>query len=82
MPPMSKVDLFAAIRRNSRAGLSVRALARKYPVSRRIVRSASCGWVRKGLPLCLESIKKWGKLRAARPNAGARPRLGVLAPAT
>jgi hypothetical protein len=32
MPPMSKVDLFAAIRRDSRAGLSVRALARKYRV--------------------------------------------------
>jgi hypothetical protein len=29
MPPMSKVDLFAAIRRDSRAGLSVRGLARK-----------------------------------------------------
>jgi hypothetical protein len=27
MPPMSKVDLFAAIRRNSRAGLSGRAIA-------------------------------------------------------
>lgn len=40
MPPMSKVDLFAAIRRDSRAGLSVRALARKYQVSRRMVRSA------------------------------------------
>jgi transposase len=40
MPPMSKVDLFAAIRRDSRAGLSVRALARKYQVSRRTVRSA------------------------------------------
>jgi transposase len=40
MPPMSKVDLFAAIRRDYRAGLSVRALARKYQVSRRTVRSA------------------------------------------
>jgi hypothetical protein len=40
MPPMSKVDLFAAIRRDSRAGLSVRGLARKYQVSRRTVRSA------------------------------------------
>ena len=30
MPPMSKVDLFTAIRRDSRAGLSVRALARTY----------------------------------------------------
>jgi transposase len=45
MPPMSKVDLFAAIRRDSRAGLSVRALARKYQVSRRTVRSAlSSAW--------------------------------------
>jgi transposase len=42
---MSKVDLFAAIRRDSRAGLSVRALARKYQVSRRTVRSAlSSAW--------------------------------------
>jgi hypothetical protein len=40
MPPMSKVDLFAAIRRDSRAGLSVRGLARKYQISRRTVRSA------------------------------------------
>src|SRR5262245_22703630 len=45
MPPMSKVDLFAAIRRDSRAGLSVRALARKHHVSRRTVRSAlSSAW--------------------------------------
>lgn len=40
MPPMSKVDLFAAIRQDSRAGLSVRGLARKYQVNRRTVRSA------------------------------------------
>ena len=38
MPPMSKFFLFAAIRRDSRAGLSVRALARKYQISRRTVR--------------------------------------------
>jgi transposase len=45
MPPMSKVDLFAAIRRDSHAGLSVRALARKYQVSRRTVRAAlSSAW--------------------------------------
>ncbi|MEU8301796.1 hypothetical protein AB0C04_31480 [Micromonospora sp. NPDC048909] len=45
MPSMSKADLFAAIRRDSRAGLSMRALARKYQVSRRTVRSAlSSGW--------------------------------------
>jgi hypothetical protein len=30
MPLMSKVDLFAAIRRDSRAGMSVRAMAGKY----------------------------------------------------
>lgn len=37
----SKVELFAAIRRDSRIeGLSVRALARKYRVHRRTVREA------------------------------------------
>jgi len=40
MAAMSKVDLFAAIRRDSRTGMSVRALARQYRVSRRTVRSA------------------------------------------
>jgi transposase len=40
MAAMSKVDLFAAIRRDSRAGMSVRALARQHRVSRRTVRSA------------------------------------------
>ncbi|GAA1596366.1 transposase [Actinoplanes couchii] len=45
MPPMSKVEVFAAIRRDSRAGMSVRALTRKYEVSRRTVRSAlSSAW--------------------------------------
>ncbi|AHH98822.1 hypothetical protein GCM10010174_66730 [Kutzneria viridogrisea] len=39
--PQSKVELFAAIRRDSRIeGLSVRALARKYGVHRRTVREA------------------------------------------
>jgi hypothetical protein len=38
---MSKVELFAAIRRDSRAeGLSIRGLARKYQVHRRLVREA------------------------------------------
>jgi len=32
MPPMSKVDLYAAIRRGARAGLSSRALESKYRV--------------------------------------------------
>jgi transposase len=39
--PKSKVELFAAIRRDSRTeGLGVRALARKYEVHRRLVREA------------------------------------------
>jgi hypothetical protein len=44
--PKSKVDLFAAIRRDSRIeGLSIRALARKYDVHRRTVREAlSSAW--------------------------------------
>ncbi|WP_186315731.1 IS21 family transposase [Catellatospora sichuanensis] len=49
---MSKVDLFAAIRRDSRAGMSVRALARQYRVSRRTVRSAlQSAWPQPRKPL-------------------------------
>ncbi|WP_327426008.1 IS21 family transposase [Streptomyces sp. NBC_01236] len=46
MRPKSKVDLFAAIRRDSRTeGLSIRALARKYDVHRGTVREAlSSAW--------------------------------------
>ncbi|MEU5342949.1 IS21 family transposase [Streptomyces sp. NPDC020766] len=40
MPPKSKVDLYAAIRRDSRAGLSNRALQHKYGVGFRTVRKA------------------------------------------
>jgi transposase len=41
VPPRSKVELFAAIRRDSRMeGMSVRALARRYGVHRRMVREA------------------------------------------
>jgi transposase len=41
MAPKTKVELFAAIRRDSRLeGLSIRALARKYGVHRRTVREA------------------------------------------
>jgi lambda repressor-like predicted transcriptional regulator len=38
--PTSKADLFAAIRRDSRAGMSGRTIAQKYQVSRRTVRAA------------------------------------------
>ena len=53
MPLMSKVDLFAAIRRDSRAGMSVRAMASKHQVSRRTVRAAlASAWPqpRKAMP--------------------------------
>ena len=53
MPLMSQVDLFAAIRRDSRAGMSVRAMAGKYQVSRRTVRAAlASAWPapRKAMP--------------------------------
>ena len=53
MPLMSKVDLFAAIRRDSRAGMSVRAMAGKYAASRRTVRAAlTSAWPqpRKAMP--------------------------------
>src|SRR5438552_1327957 len=35
MPPMSKIELYAAIRRDARAGLSGRAIESKYHVTRR-----------------------------------------------
>jgi transposase len=50
---MSKVDLYAAIRRDARAGLSSRALESKYRVGRRTVTSAlASAWPkpRKSLP--------------------------------
>ncbi|GAB1692609.1 hypothetical protein [Krasilnikovia sp. M28-CT-15] len=54
MGPKSKVELFAALRRDSRLeGLSIRALAAKYGVHRRTVREAlSSAWPapRKKLP--------------------------------
>jgi hypothetical protein len=54
MPPKSKVELFAAIRRDARVEkLSVRALARRHGVYRRLVREAlTSAWPapRKPLP--------------------------------
>ncbi|MER6695473.1 hypothetical protein [Streptomyces minutiscleroticus] len=41
MPPTSKVDLYAAIRRDVRAGMSNRALQRKYGVGLRTVKAAA-----------------------------------------
>ncbi len=40
MPPKSKVDLYAAIRRDVRSGMSNRALQRKYGVGFRTVKAA------------------------------------------
>lgn len=52
MPPMSKIDLFAAIRRDAREGLSGRALAVKYRVSRRTVKAAlASAWPQPRKPL-------------------------------
>lgn len=47
MPRMSKVELFAAIRRESRMGRSGRAIATKYRVSRHTVSDAlASAWPR------------------------------------
>jgi transposase len=52
MPRMSKVELFAAIRRDSRAGVSGRAIATKYRVSRHTVSDAlASAWPRERKPL-------------------------------
>lgn len=40
MPPMSKVELYAAIRRDHRAGMKMWTLERKYNVSWRTARKA------------------------------------------
>jgi transposase len=53
MPPVSKTDLYAAIRRDARAGMSGRAIERKYQVGRRTVAKAlASAWPqpRKKLP--------------------------------
>ena len=44
MPP-SKVEVYAAIRRDARAGMSGRAIEKKYGVGRRTVGKAlACAW--------------------------------------
>ena len=78
MPPMPKVDLFAAIRRDSRAGLSVRGLARTYQVSRRTVRAAlTSAWPapRKPMPprpsKFIRSLSGRSKVRTSIPTSTA-----------
>ncbi len=45
MPPMSKVELYAAIRRDARAGLSSRAIERQHGVGRRtVLKALSSAW--------------------------------------
>jgi hypothetical protein len=45
MPPVPKVELYAAIRRDARAGMSARALERKYHVGRRtVVKALTLAW--------------------------------------
>jgi transposase len=45
MPPVSKVELYAAIRRDARAGMSGRAMERKHGVGRRtIIKALSSAW--------------------------------------
>jgi hypothetical protein len=83
------VELFAAIRRDSRgAGLSVRALARKYGVHRRTVREAlSSAWPapRKKLPprrSRLEPFRPAGvppTFRTADPLGSSPGRTGSIA---
>ena len=52
MPRMSKVELYAALRRESRAGASGRALAAKYQVSRNTVAEAlTSAWPKPRKPL-------------------------------
>src|SRR5438046_1930325 len=45
MPPVSKAELYAAIRRDARAGMPARAIEHKYRVGRRtIIKALSSAW--------------------------------------
>jgi hypothetical protein len=45
MPPVPKVELYAAIRRDARAGMPARAIERKYRVGRRtIIKALASAW--------------------------------------
>ncbi|MFF4490533.1 hypothetical protein ACFY0F_29330 [Streptomyces sp. NPDC001544] len=60
MPQMSKVELYAAIRRDHRAGMTMRELERKYNVAWRTVRKAlDLAWPepRKPRPSALDPYK-------------------------
>ncbi|GGL12769.1 hypothetical protein GCM10012284_54310 [Mangrovihabitans endophyticus] len=78
MPPMSKVDLFAAIRRDSRAGLSVRGLARKYQVIDDILRADLDAHAalpllgRYGAGISAGGFRAARGVRSRRPGSGCR----------
>ncbi|GAA4551893.1 IS21 family transposase [Amycolatopsis samaneae] len=45
MPPQTKVELYAAIRRDARTGMSARALERKYNIGRRtVIKAIASAW--------------------------------------
>lgn len=64
MPRMSRIELFAAIRRDLAAGVSGRAIEEKYRVGRRTVSSASA------LPPCKAMPSRRGGL--GRDRRGTR----------
>jgi transposase len=77
MPSMSKVELYAAIRRDSRAGVSGRAIERKYNVGWRTVQKAlTSAWPpeRKGYP------QRSSKLDPFKPVIDAMLREDLRAP--
>ena len=72
---MSRVELFAAIRRDSRAGMSGRAIATKYRVSRHTVSDALVSaWPRERTPLPPRpSVLDPFKTASAPPDRERRP---------
>jgi len=77
MPPMSKIELYAAIRRDARAGLSGRAIESKYHVTRRTVGKALASvWPQPRKPL----PPRPSKLDAFKPVIDAILRADLDAP--
>jgi transposase len=65
--PMSKVDLYAAIRRDSRAGMSGRTIAQKYKVSRHTVQAAlTSAWPQPRMPAPprVSKLDEWNRAGA------------------
>jgi transposase len=77
MPPVPKVELYAAIRRDARAGMSARAIGRKYRVGRRtIIKALASAWPEPRK----KPLRRASKLDPFKPAIDEMPRADLDAP--